>query len=45
MDRGAIEVAKKIKESLERKGIRVEKIILFGSRLEEIIKRNRTMTL
>jgi len=32
MDRGAIEVARKIKESLEKKGIRVEKIILFGSR-------------
>jgi len=32
MDRGAIEVARKIKESLEKKGIRIEKIILFGSR-------------
>jgi len=32
MDRKAIEIARKIKETLEKKGIRVEKIILFGSR-------------
>jgi len=35
MDRRAIEIAKKIKENLEKKGIKVEKIILFGSRAKE----------
>jgi len=35
MDRRAIEIAKKIKENLEKKGIKIEKIILFGSRAKE----------
>jgi len=39
MDNRAIEIAKKIKENLEKKGIRVEKIILFGSRAKENYKK------
>ena len=35
MDKKSIEVAKKIKETLEKKGIKVEKIILFGSRVRD----------
>ncbi|MGB9674860.1 MAG: nucleotidyltransferase domain-containing protein [Nanopusillaceae archaeon] len=32
MDKRAIEIANKIKEKLEKEGIKVDKIILFGSR-------------
>jgi len=39
MDNRAIEIAKKIKENLEKKGIGVEKIILFGSRAKESYKK------
>jgi len=39
MDRRTIEIAKKIKENLEKKEIRIEKIILFGSRAKESYKK------
>lgn len=39
MDRRAIEIARKIKENLEKKGIKIEKIILFGSRAKENYKK------
>jgi len=39
MDRRAIEIAKKIREILEKKNIKVEKIILFGSRARNDYKK------